>query len=373
MRRRRKRIVIGGREVDADEPEDAPIEAAPIAVPASAKPSPGKVEMAPIAVAPVGPAAARPAEPAPTPRARPGAAERWGKLSRSFIEGYRLEALLGEGTMGAVFRAEQLSLHRPVAVKVLSPHYAGNERYLRRFLREARAVARLNHPNVVSGIDVGESQGYRYFVMEFVEGPTLLDMLQSGEPLDPLAATRIVLQVAKALDHAHKAGLVHRDVKPANVIITKKGGLVKLCDLGLAKDVEEDGGETSEGRALGTPLYISPEQARGDADIDIRSDLYSLGATYYYALTGRPPFDGPTHAVIMAKHLTEEFTPVRDLRPDVPAGCAEVCEQLLEKEREDRHQTPEALIAELEAVLEGRWKEEPVIRARRRSRRRRFR
>ena len=308
-----------------------------------------------------------------TPRTRAGnVAERWGRIPRSLVEGFRLEAMMGEGSMGAVFKAEQLSLHRPVAVKILAPRLAKNERFLRRFMREARAVAKLNHPNVVSGIDVGEAQGFRYFVMEFVEGPTLLDMLEGAGAMEPMAATRIVLQVARALEHAARHNLVHRDVKPANVIITKSG-VAKLCDLGLAKEVDEAGGETSEGRAMGTPLYISPEQARGDPDVDIRSDLYSLGATYYHALVGRPPFDGPTHAVIMAKHLTEDLVPVQDVRPDVPPGCASICEKLLEKDRDDRHESPTELIEELQAVIEGRWEEKPKIRSRRRSRRRRFR
>ena len=334
-------------------------------------PAPARAEVAPIPG--VAQRADRPAAATPAPRTRPGVlAERWGKIPRSLVEGFRLEALMGEGSMGAVFKAEQLSLHRPVAVKILTPRLAANERFLKRFQREARAVARLNHPNVVSGIDVGESQGYHYFVMEFVEGPTLLDLLEGSGPMEPLAATRFVLQVARALDHAARNNLVHRDVKPANVIVTK-GGIAKLCDLGLAKEIDESGGETSEGRAMGTPLYISPEQARGDADIDIRSDLYSLGATYYHALTGRPPFDGPTHAVIMAKHLTEDLVPVHELRADVPAGCAAICERLLEKDREDRCESPGEVIEELEAVLEGRWTDKPKFRARRRSRRRRFR
>jgi serine/threonine protein kinase len=222
--------------------------------------------------------------------------------------------------MGAVYRANQISLERTVAVKVLTPHLAKNENYLKRFQREARAVAKLNHPNVVSGIDVGESKGCRFFVMEYVEGPTLLQLLEKDGRLDAMSATRIILQIARALDHAHKAGLVHRDVKPANIIVTTKHNqsVAKLCDLGLAKEVTEGGADTGEGRAMGTPFYISPEQARGAADIDIRSDIYSLGATYYHAVCGRTPFTGPTPAVIMAKHLTEPVVPVRRVVQAVP-------------------------------------------------------
>ena len=277
--------------------------------------------------------------------------------------------------MGAVFRARQISLDRTVAIKVLPPHLAKNENFLRRFQREARAVAKLNHPNVVSGIDVGESKGCRYFAMEYVQGPTLQQLLDRGGKLEPLRATRIVLQVAKALDHAHRAGLVHRDVKPANIILQSRSNLAKLCDLGLAKEVSGEDGSgtgTGEGRPMGTPYYISPEQARGQSDIDIRSDIYSLGATYYHAVCGKPPFEGPTPAVIMAKHLTEDVPGVRKLVPDCPPGVAAVAEKMLEKEREDRYQTPEALIADLTLVEEGRWKAPPqmIVRSRRRLRRR---
>lgn len=277
------------------------------------------------------------------------------------IEGYRIEQWLGEGTMGAVFRATQLSLDRPVAVKVLTPRLAKNAAYLKRFQREARAVARLNHANVVSGIDVGESKGHHYFVMEFVEGKTLQQVLDEQGRLDPLKLAKVILHVARALEHAHHAGMVHRDVKPANIILSKRTGVPKLCDLGLAKEVSGPGGgsDTGEGRAIGTPYYISPEQARGQGDIDIRSDVYSLGATFYHAVTGSTPFSGPTPAVIMAKHLTEDLPPVLRLRPDCPKGVAHVIERMLEKDREDRYQTPTELIAELTEVVEGRWKEPP--------------
>jgi len=363
VRRRRKRVKLPSK----GDAQGSDIPAAPI--PGSEPPKTAAAdepETAPIPVAKVASGSKPDVKPRPG-----GIAQSWGKVPRSLIEGYRLEKLLGEGSMGAVFKAEQLSLHRPVAIKVLSPRLAHNERFLKRFLREARAVAKLNHPNVVSGIDVGQAKGFHYFVMEFVEGPTLLHILEDEADLDAMEAAKIVLQVARALEHADRHGLIHRDVKPANVIIMQKSGVAKLCDLGLAKQVDEDGGDTSEGRAMGTPLYISPEQARGQADIDIRSDLYSLGATFYHALTGHPPFEGPTHAVIMAKHLTEPVTPVAQRRADVPAGCAAVCERLLEKDRDDRYASPTELIAELVEVIEGRWEQSPLFKSRRRRVRRR--
>jgi serine/threonine-protein kinase len=321
----------------------------PLERPAPARRKDDEPELAPIAI---------PGRAAPAPAA--AAADKLkGKrttLPPDLIPGYVLEEWLGEGTMGAVYRANQISLERTVAVKVLTPYLAKNERYLKRFQREARAVAKLNHPNVVSGIDVGESKGCRYFVMEYVEGPTLLQLLEKEGRLDAMTATRIVMQIARALDHAHTAGLVHRDVKPANIIVTAKGTVAKLCDLGLAKEVAEGGADTGEGRAMGTPFYISPEQARGEPDIDIRSDIYSLGATYYHAVCGRPPFGGTTPAVIMAKHLTEPVVPVRQVVPAVPLGIATVIERALKKSRAERYQAPEEMIKELDDVIEGRWK-----------------
>jgi serine/threonine-protein kinase len=321
----------------------------PLVRPAPARPKDDEPELAPI--------------PVPARAERAPAGETDGKLKGrrttlppDLISGYVLEEWLGEGTMGAVYRARQVSLDRTVAVKVLTPYLAKNERYLKRFQREARAVAKLNHPNVVSGIDVGEAKGCRYFVMEYVEGPTLLQLLEKDGRLDAMSASRLVLQIARALDHAHKAGLVHRDVKPANIIVTAKSNVAKLCDLGLAKEVAEGGADTGEGRAMGTPFYISPEQARGEPDIDIRSDIYSLGATYYHAVCGRPPFSGTTPAVIMAKHLTEPVTPVRQVVPAVPLGVASVIERALRKSRAERYQAPEEMIAELENVVEGKWK-----------------
>ena len=161
-------------------------------------------------------------------------------------------------------------------------------------------------------------------------------------------------------------------MKPANIIIAQSGQ-VKLCDLGLAREVGGDSASTSEGRAMGTPDYISPEQARGQGDVDIRSDLYSLGATYYHAVSGKPPFEGPTPAVIMAKHLTESYKPVNQVVADLPSGIAPTIHRLLEKERDKRFQTPTELIEQLEAILEGRYKAEPLIKPRRRRARRRFR
>lgn len=357
-----------------DEPEPAPIPGSKPPLSSGAQSSSGAPSSTPA------PAPATPAEDVPAPQRRT-------KLPKDLIEGYEIEQWLGEGTMGAVFRGRQISLDRSVAIKVLTPRLARNETFLRRFLREARAVARLNHPNVVSGIDVGSVRGCHYFVMEFVEGPTLLQILEQRGELTEEQATKLIRQVARALEHADKNSLVHRDVKPANIIVTKKG-VAKLCDLGLAKLMDEDASETNEGRAMGTPFYISPEQARGDHDVDIRSDVYSLGATYYHAVCGRPPFQGRTPAVVMAKHLTEPLVPVQLIRPDVSRGCAAVIDRMLAKDRAERYQHPTELLEDLQLVLTGQWGtkppagrgkksdgdgDKPLIRPRRRRARRRFR
>jgi len=259
------------------------------------------------------------------------------------LAGYKLIEKVGAGTMGTVYKARQLSLDRIVAIKILSPHLARNPDYVERFLREARAVAKLNHPNVISGIDVGEADGVRYFVMEFASGLPVGKLIQRGGPMDESRVVKIAVQIARALEHAHEAGLVHRDVKPDNILITKDG-LAKLCDLGLAKDRPEEGG-----RSLGTPSYIAPEQAEAVEEVDIRADLYSFGATLFHMLAGRPPFEGAAREV-MVKHLSEPPPKLRSLEDDVSPAMEQLVDRLLAKTREDRPQTPREVVAALEQL-----------------------
>jgi serine/threonine-protein kinase len=261
------------------------------------------------------------------------------------IAGYRLDEKLGAGSMGTVYKARQLSLDREVAIKLLSPHLARKKDYVERFLREARAVAKLNHPNVISGIDAGEENGVRYFVMEFASGMTVGELLTRGGAMDESRVLRVALQIARALEHAHDAGLVHRDVKPDNILLTKDH-VAKLCDLGLAKDSPE------EGRALGTPAYISPEQAQGLADVDIRSDLYSFGCTLYHMLTGRQPYSGNAK-VVMIKHLTEEAAPIQSIEPDVSDAMTAIVERLMRKQTIDRFASPRELLGKLLELEKG--------------------
>jgi serine/threonine protein kinase len=212
---------------------------------------------------------------------------------RVSIAGFELLEQVGRGGMGTVYRARQTKMGRDVALKLMKPRLAKDSRYLERFLREARASARLSHPNIVQGIDAGHDKGYYYFAMEFVDGTTLRRLMGREGKLPEQRCVEIGVQIARALDQAHRIGLVHRDVKPENILLERQTGTAKLADLGLVKSTERsDTSVTQTGVALGTPNYISPEQARGEEHIDIRSDLYSLGATLYHASTGTFPFEG---------------------------------------------------------------------------------
>jgi len=268
------------------------------------------------------------------------------------IAGYRLLEKLGGGAMGAVYKARQLSLDRDVAIKILAADLAEDPTFVERFLREAKAVAKLNHPNIISGIDVGESEGVKYFVMEYVDGPTVASLLRRGGAMDEERALLVAQQMARALEHAYRNALVHRDLKPENILITRDG-VAKVCDLGLVKweDAPHAPGESSH--RMGTPDYISPEQARGDATVDIRSDLYSLGATLFHMIAGHPPFEAGSASAVMAKHLTELPRPLRQLDPSVSPLTEVIVLRLLQKRREDRYQTPTELLQKLDEALKS--------------------
>ncbi|MBI2921211.1 MAG: serine/threonine protein kinase [Planctomycetes bacterium] len=274
-------------------------------------------------------------------------------LDKDSIPGFELLNKIGQGGMGAVFRAKQVSMDRVVALKVLPPRLAKDAAYKERFLREARAVAKLNHENIIQGIDVGVASGLYYFVMEFVDGKPVSKTLGEAGTLPEKKALAICGQIARALEHANKHKLVHRDVKPENIMVTADG-VAKLCDLGLAKQESGDAGLTQAGLSVGTPNYISPEQARGEGDVDIRSDLYSLGASLYHMLTGKVPFEGGVPSVVMTKHITEALVPPAKLRPEVTPEANAIVLKAMEKKREDRYQEPGAMAADLEAAAAGK-------------------
>jgi serine/threonine-protein kinase len=269
--------------------------------------------------------------------------------------------------MATVYKARQLSLDRIVAVKVLPKRMSENPEFVERFYKEGKAAAKLSHNNIVQAIDVGSTKdNYHYFVMEYVEGRTLYDCMQpppigEGRNFSEAEALDITIQIADALEHAHKRGLIHRDVKPKNIILTPTG-IAKLTDLGLARDLDDkEAAESEAGKAYGTPYYISPEQIRGDLDIDFRADIYSLGATMYHMVTGQPPFDGDTPSAVMHKHLKQPLIPPDHINTALSAGIGEIIEVAMAKEREDRYPSTSDLLEDLRAVRTG----QPPVHARR--------
>ena len=276
------------------------------------------------------------------------------------IPGFQVLSKLGQGAMAVVFKAKQLSLDRIVAIKVLPKRLSENPEFVERFYREGRAAARLNHANIVQAYDVGESGGYHYFVMEYIDGKTIYDLITDGKPIQEKEAIRVVAQCASALQHAHDQGLIHRDVKPKNLMLTKSGD-VKLADMGLAREMGDYATATAEaGRAYGTPYYISPEQIRGEISIDARADIYGLGATFYHMVTGRVPYDGTTPSAVMHKHLKEPLIPPDHINKSLSSGVGEIIEVMMAKNPEDRYPAMAELISDLQAVLNG----EPPFQAR---------
>jgi len=268
------------------------------------------------------------------------------------IPGYKILGKIGAGAMAFVYKAKQLSLNRTVAIKVLPRRFTENPEYVQRFYKEGQAAGKLNHPNIVQAIDVGEAGGYHYFVMEYVEGKTIADDIAEGA-FGEKEAIEIIVQVAHALAHAHSHGLVHRDVKPKNIMINQQG-VVKLADMGLARETTDiEAAQSEAGKAYGTPYYIAPEQIRGKIDIDGRADIYGLGATFYHMVTGQVPFTGDDSSEIMKKHLREKLIPPDHINTALSAGVSEVIEIMMAKRREDRYNNVEELLVDLEALREG--------------------
>jgi serine/threonine protein kinase len=269
------------------------------------------------------------------------------------IPGYRILGKIGSGSVADVYKAVQLNLARVVAVKVLAPSLAADQETIREFVREARVVARLSHENIVAIYDVGVAAGTCYFAMEYVDGPSLDKIIRRGGAMDEKRIVAIALQVAKALEHAWTFKMVHRDIKPSNILVNRRS-VVKVCDLGFAKGVLEEGKMAAQGVTAGTPNYISPEQARGLAGVDIRSDVYALGATLYHALTGVTPFQGKTPAEIMAKQITDEPVPVNVRVPGLTEGITYFISRMMEKDPARRYD-PTSLVRDLEAFQKGEF------------------
>jgi serine/threonine-protein kinase len=261
---------------------------------------------------------------------------------------YRLEAKIGAGGMSTVYRAFDETLQRQVAIKLMNREVASDSDQLERFRREARAVAQLSHPHIVGVIDAGEDEGRPYIVFEYVEGETLKERIRRLGRLPVPEAVAYAIEIARALGAAHARHIVHRDVKPQNVLIDEEGS-AKVTDFGIARTLDEEG-LTADGRVLGTTDYVSPEQALGQP-VTGQSDLYSLGVVLFEMLTGEVPFRGESQVAVAMKHVREELPDVQALRPEISAALASVVDTATAKHQEDRYANDAELIADLEDVL----------------------
>jgi predicted Zn finger-like uncharacterized protein len=267
------------------------------------------------------------------------------------LGGYQILRKLGQGGMGAVYEARQLALDRSVALKVLPEALAANKTFILRFTREALSVARLNHNNIIQIYDVGKSDGTYFFAMEFVKGTTLQKMVEKEGKLDIDAAVGYIVQAARGLEYAHRKNIVHRDVKPDNIMVNEEG-VAKVADLGLAKDVtDQDTSMTMSGVGMGTPHYMAPEQATDAKTADARADIYSLGCTLYHLVTGRVPYGGSSAYEIITKHVNEPVTLPKLVNPDCPAELSEIIVKMMGKKKDERYASMTEVIGALELYL----------------------
>lgn len=276
--------------------------------------------------------------PLPTPMGRP-------PQTGDYLGHFRLEEKLGEGAMGAVFKAIDTSLNKTVAIKILTR--TENEEFVARFAREAQTVATLSHPNVIQVNFIGQQNGLYFLAMEFVEGRPLDAVVREKGVLDEIEALEYIRQAAEGLKHAQRRGVIHRDVKPANLMVTADG-VLKVADFGLAKTVGDQAGVSLTGgpRVMGTPLYMSPEQAQAQR-LDHRSDIYSLGATLYFLLAGRPPFDGEDSVAVMLHHVSSPLKPITIYNPNVSGEAHRILRRMMAKKLNERYQTYDELLLDI--------------------------
>ncbi len=281
-----------------------------------------------------------------------------GRYKGFFLGKYKLLGHLGTGGMSSVYLADHVLMQRRVAIKVLPKGKVDESSYLARFKKEAQAAARLDHGNIVRAYDIDEDKGTHYLVMEFVDGTDLQKLVKETGPLEYELAAQYIAQAAEGLQHAHEADLVHRDIKPANLLVDESG-VVKILDMGLARLDDGDDEQASltvmhDENVLGTADYLSPEQAVNSHLVDGRADIYSLGCTLYYILTGHPPFPEGTLPQRILAHQNSTPESIRKDRADVPPELLVICEQMMEKKEEDRQQTAAEVAQQLGSWLQGR-------------------
>jgi tRNA A-37 threonylcarbamoyl transferase component Bud32 len=284
---------------------------------------------------------------------------------------YEVEELVGTGGMSSVYRAHDRLLERKVALKVLHQQYSEDEEYIERFRREARAVAALSHPNIVTVIDRGEHDGRQFIVFEYIDGENLKALIQRCGPVPVTTALELAMQIARGLSFAHQQGLIHRDVKPQNILLNGDGQ-AKVTDFGIARSLDVQHGMTQTGTVLGTSDYIAPEQAQGQR-VDEHTDVYSLGVVLYEMLTNEVPFPGENFVAVAMRHINEEPPSIRDKRPDVSPRLEAAVQRAMAKRPEDRFQTMADFCRELEddlAEAQGATVVAPALPRRARARRR---
>ena len=274
-----------------------------------------------------------------------------GSLIGRTLGGYEVRKKLGEGGMGAVYEARQVALDRSVALKVLPPHLAANTEFIRRFSREALSVAKLNHNNIVQIYDIGKTEGTYFFSMEFVRGTNIGDIIAKEGKMEIGRAAGYILQAARGLEYAHRSKIVHRDIKPDNLMVNEDD-VVKVADLGLAKQLgDEEVSMTMSGVGMGTPVYMSPEQGSDAKNADHRADIYSLGCTLYHMITGKIPYEGASAFEIITKHVNEPLRPPSQLNPDISDELSGIVGKMLAKKKEDRYQSMTDVIRAIEDYL----------------------
>jgi eukaryotic-like serine/threonine-protein kinase len=289
-----------------------------------------------------------------------------GRISGYMVDRYQLLDLLGEGGMGRVYLARDTRLDRLVALKILSAARMSNPRAVARFQREARTGAQLQHENLVRIYDSGESHGRYFLVMEYIEGKTVATLMAEWGPAPPATAARLARQVALGLEHAHRKGLIHRDVNPFNILVTHDG-TAKLADMGLAIALDDEERVTRDGATVGTFDYVAPEQAKDSRAADIRSDIYSLGCTLYHMCSGRVPFPAPSLPEKLLGHQTIEPAPLSQMVPGIPEGLSEIVRRMMRKSPAERYATSLEVARALEPYQDalagagGRAGEPPIL------------